>query len=118
MVDLNNYVEKEEVINNEYNKFNELDKELIKKEKNKGICIVNSSVNIKECKKRNYYLVEAKEFNKSNLVNFKKEIENGSIIKINKDLTTKEIATIINYIKSKGLNIVNLSELISEKNTE
>lgn len=118
LVDLNNYVEKEEVINNEYNKFNELDKELIKKEKNKGICIVNSSVNIKECKKRNYYLVEAKEFNKSNLVNFKKEIENGSIIKINKDLTTKEIATIINYIKSKGLNIVNLSELISEKNTE
>ncbi len=118
LVDINNYVDKEEVINNEYSKFNELDKELTKKEKNKGICLVNGSVNLKECKKKNYYLVEAKELNKSNLVNFKKEIENGSIIKINKDLTTKEIETVINYIKSKGLNIVYLSELISEKNTQ
>lgn len=116
LVSINNYVDSNEVINNESTKFNELDKELNKKEKNKGICLVNSSVNLKECKKKNYYLVEAKEFNKANLANFKKDIENGSIIKLNKDLKAKEIETVINYIKSKGLNIVYLSELISETN--
>ena len=118
LVNTNNFVDSKEIINNEFNNFNELDKELSKKEKNKQICIVNSSVNLKECQKKNYYLVEAKELNKTNLVNFKKNIENGSIIKINKDLSIKEIETVINYIKSKGLNIVYLSELISEKNTK
>lgn len=117
LVTMNDSVSNNEVINNENTNFNELDKELTKKELNKGICLVNSNVNIRECKKRNYYLVEAKELNKSNLINFKGYIENGSIIKINKGITSLEIETVINYIQSKGLEIVYLSDLISEKNT-
>lgn len=117
LITMENIVDKGEVINNENTKFNELDKELTKKEINKHICLVNSSVNLKECKKKNYYLVEAKELNKTNLASFKNEIGNGSIIKINKGLTSLEIETVVNYIKSKGLEIVYLSELISEENT-
>lgn len=116
LVTMENAVDKGEVINNENIRFNELDKELTKKEMNKQICLVNSSVNLKECKKRNYYLVEAQELNKANLASFKDKIENGSIIKINKGLTSLEIETVVNYIKSKGLEIVYLSEIISEKN--
>lgn len=116
LVTMENTIYKGELINNENIKFNELDKELTKKEMNKQICLVNSSVNLKECKKRNYYLVEAQELNKANLASFKDKIENGSIIKINKGLTSLEIETVVNYIKSKGLEIVYLSELISEKN--
>lgn len=117
LVTMNDSVSNNEVINNENTNFNELDKELTKKELNKGICLVNSNVNIRECKKRKYYLVEAKELNKSNLISFKEYIENGSIIKINKGITSLEIETVINYIQSKGLEIVYLSDLISEKNT-
>lgn len=116
LVTLGNIVNNSELINNENTKFNELDKELTKKEINKHICLVNSSVNLKECRKKNYYLVEAKEFNKNNLSNFKNEIGNGSIIKINKGLSSLEVEIIVNYIKSKGLEIVYLSDLISEEN--
>lgn len=46
---------------------------------------------------------------------FKKELKNGSIISIEpNDTTIKELAVLINYIKSKGYNIVNLEELIKE----
>lgn len=116
LVTINDDASKNEVINNENRNFDDLDKKLTKSELNKGICLINSSVNIKECKKRNYYLVEAKELNKSNLINFKNYIENGAIIKVGSGITSKEIETVVNYIQSKGLKIIYLSDLISEKN--
>ena len=42
----------------------------------------------------------------------KSNIKNGSIIMIN---NIKELDVIVNYINSKGYNIVSLSELLSEE---
>ena len=86
----------------------------------KKLCILdkpNQEI-LKLCSKQNKYTIIPNIVIKQSLLSIiKKEIKNGSIIKIyaNKD-TINELDIAIKYIKSKGLEIKKISELISEKN--
>lgn len=82
-----------------------------------NICLsLNDNKIINICSKNNLYTIKPTiVIKKSPYTTIKKNLFNGSIILfyINNDLT-KEIKTIIDYINSKGLKIVWLSELLSE----
>lgn len=118
LTNLENYGTSNERLNNENKNFKSLDKQLDKDKINTNICITNSGVNLSECKKKRYYLVEAMELQKDSLLNIKKNIGNGSIIKVNKDVTKEELELLIKYVKNKDLELVYLSTLISEVNVK
>lgn len=118
LTNLENYGTSNERLNNENKNFKSLDKQLDKDKINTNICITNSGVNLSECKKKKYYLVEAMELQKDSLLNIKNNIGNGSIIKVNKDVTKEELELLIKYVKNKDLELVYLSTLISEVNVK
>ena len=82
-----------------------------------NICLsINNNKAINLCSKNNLYTIKPTIIiKKSPYITIKKNLFNGSIILfyINNDLT-KELKLIIDYINSKGLKIVGLSELLSE----
>ena len=113
---VNTKFEKFEYINSENTKenFNDLESVLKKNNLNKKICIIEHS-NIELCKNKSYYLVKPNIIvNNSNILNAKKEIANGSIIYIDKFVSTKTINLILKQIQYLDLKIVYLSQLISE----
>ncbi|MGM9834771.1 MAG: hypothetical protein ACI31M_03230 [Bacilli bacterium] len=118
LTNLETYGTSNERLNNENKDFKALEKQLDKDKINTNICIINSDVNINECKKRRYYLVEALELKKDGLLEIKNKIENGVIIKVNKDVTKEELELLIKYIHNKDLDIVFLSKLITEVNVK
>lgn len=53
----------------------------------------------------------------NSVTDIKKDIKNGALIELEKNCKTQEkISIIIDYIKSRGLNINSLTETLSEKN--
>lgn len=105
-----------EIINNDSNNFDKLNS-LLKKQKLKSkICIINNA-NKNICIEKGYYLVEpTKELNSTNIANIKKNIESGDIILVSKTATLEDFKILINQIKYHDLNIIYLSELITEEN--
>ena len=103
-----------EQINNDYSNYKELDKTLKKNKINTNICVLdNNNSNLKFCKSKKKYLVKPEIFlDKTNIIEAKEALSSGSIIYI-KDATYLDC--LVEYIKSKDLKIVPLSELISEK---
>ena len=94
--------------------FNDLDTLLNKKDLNKKICIIDYS-NIDNCIKKKYYLVKPSITIKNNTIsNNIKEIENGSILLIDDNLTLDNLKIILNKINNMDLKIVYLSEIIKE----
>ena len=94
--------------------FNDLDTLLNKKDLNKKICIIDYS-NIDNCIKKKYYLVKPTiTIKNNNISNNIKEIENGSIILIDDNLTLDNLKIILNKINNMDLKIVYLSEIIKE----
>ena len=109
----NNYFE---VINNEINGFKSLENNLNLNKENKHICVLNDN-NKDMCLKYKNYLVEPELiFNNSNLYDIKNRIDSGSIILINDNVSIANMSLLIKEIKYKDLEIVYLSELISENN--
>lgn len=109
-------LDKDEYINSENtkNKFQDLDSVLKKNDMNKKICIIKYS-NIQECKNKKYLLVSPSiNVSNSNIVKDKQSINNGSIILIDKLVSYESIKIILNQIKYLDLNVVYLSELITE----
>ena len=105
-----------EIINNDSNNFDKLDTQLNKLNQNNHICVINNS-NKAKCLEKGYYLVEiTKELNSTNIASIKKDIESGDIILINKTATLDDFKLMISQIKYHDLNIVYLSELITEEN--
>lgn len=105
-----------EVLNNEVDGFKSLENNLNLNKENVNICIVNES-NLELCKKNKKYLVEPKlKLNSTNLIDIKQNIGSGSIIYITSSAKLSDVLYLIKEIKYKGLDIVSLSELISEKN--
>jgi len=113
LVNLDNYNDniELEVINNDFNNYKTLDKLLTKDNKNTNICLINKDT-LDFCKKNKKYLVEYSIYLNKDIINAKKNIKSGSIIYVD-DITYLD--TLINYIYSKDLKIVYLSELIKEK---
>lgn len=118
LVNLSNYEKNNyfEAINNEVEGFSSLENQLNLNKENKHICILNSK-NEKICRKAKNYLVSPKlKLTSTNLLDIKKEISNGSILFISSSAKLEDVIYILKEINYKGLTIVYLSELISEKN--
>ena len=104
-----------EQINNDFNKYNELDKKLNKDKINTNICLLNRN-NKELCKSKKKYLVEPTYIlNSTNIIMIKNKISSGDIILIKNNVNIEDISILINYLKSKNINIILLSELISER---
>ena len=103
-----------EQINNYFKNYKELDKTLKKNKINTNICVLdNNNSNLKFCKSKKKYLVKPGMFlDNANIIEIKTKLDSGSIIYI-KDATYLDC--LVEYIKSKDLKIVPLSQLISEK---
>lgn len=105
-----------EMINNDFNKYNEVELILNRDDKNNNICYVNEN-NLDFCKKRSKYLINTELIlNDSNVYEIKNSIKNGSIIFIKNNTSIDTLKILLDHAKFKGLDIVYLSELISEEN--
>lgn len=103
-----------EQINNDFKNYKELDKTLKKNKINTNICVLdNNNSNLKFCKSKKKYLVKPGMFlDNANIIEIKTKLDSGSIIYIKDDTY---LDCLVEYIKSKDLKIVPLSQLISEK---
>lgn len=118
LVDLDTYYKTEtfEIINNDSINFEKLETLLNKAEKNSYICFVNES-NKESCISKNYFLVENnQELNSSNIVSIKNNIKSGDIILIKSSAKLEDFKLLLKQIEYQDLNIVYLSELITEEN--
>lgn len=84
------------------------------KEKN-SYCIKVDSNTSKICESYNNITIDSQIISNNSLINTKKILQNGSILvyKINSK-TEEELELIIKYINSKGLDIINIKNLLSE----
>lgn len=79
---------------------------------NKNLCYVKNDIP-KNCQNK-YLFKPSLEVNHSNLSSVKNSIESGDIILVQDSLTLAEFNILINQIKYRDLNIIPLSELITE----
>lgn len=120
LVDMNTYKDKNyfESLNNEIVGFKSLENNLTLNKENKHICVVNTD-NKEICQKHKNYLVNPSlRLNNSNLLDIKKNLKNGSIIIIGDTATLSDVKILLKEIKYKDLELVYLSELISEVNKD
>ena len=109
-----NHNPKLEQINNDFNNYNNVEKVFNKNNINTNICIINRT-NKEFCIRNKKYLVEPSLiFTSSNLLSIKNKLSSGDIILVKDNVSIDDLSYIINYTKTKGLNIIKLSELISE----
>lgn len=104
-----------EQINNDSEKYNNVESLLNRNNINKNICYIKS-LGKEFCQKNHKYLVEETFYlNGQNIVEAKNNIESGAIILIKSTANLEEFKLLIKEINFKGLNIMTLSELIAEK---
>ncbi len=104
-----------EQINNDYEQFNKVETMLNNANINKNICFINNNI-LDICKKNKKYLVEASlTLNNYNLSNIKESIKNGYIIYINDKVNLADFKILVRQIYYQDLNIIYLSELITEQ---
>lgn len=124
IVNYNFYFENKEYIDNHINGniilFADVDKKNIKKYKNSlkqnnKYCFITKQDDTKEiCKLEKFYSIYQDKIIKNNyLYNVKKVLKNGYFIVL-KDIKINEIKQIINYIYSKGYDILNIDNLLQE----
>lgn len=96
---------------NEYNSWMDTIIKHVGKQKY-GYCLYNEN---NDCIKLDNYIIKTDILNRNYLMNIKKEIHNGSIIIMNDNGELyKELDSVINYIKSKGYEIVTLEKILTE----
>ena len=120
LVDINTFDKSIELeqLNNEVNNFKDLDTLINKYQNNASVCYVNDN-NLDVCKENNKYLVKTNNIiNNNTIVSIKNNIASGNIYYVNKNTDVSSIQLIINSILYKDLDIVRISELISEENLE
>lgn len=118
LVDMNTYKDSNyfEKINNEVSGFKSLENNLNLDKQNKHICVVNDN-NKDICRKYKNYLVSSNlKLNKTNLAEIKNNLKNGSIIVISSSASLSDVKLLLKEIKYKDLELVYLSEIISEVN--
>lgn len=117
LVDINSFKkdEKLEQINNEVEKYNNLETLINKNSKNSEICYLNN-INEDICRKNKKFLVKSnKVINNATFIEEKGKIESGDILYIEKNMDVKNMKILINSIIYKDLDIVRLSSLLSEE---
>ncbi|MBE6161709.1 MAG: hypothetical protein E7158_05790 [Firmicutes bacterium] len=121
LVDKENYMNINylELINNDFNNYNEMEIVLNRGKANKNICYTNNKEYLNYCKKKKKYLVYSDLILSNDKVfEVKNKIENGRIIFIKKDTSIDTLKIILNQIAFKDLKLVYLSEIISEENNK
>lgn len=104
-----------EQINNDLEKYSNVESLLNKNNQNKNICYTKT-IDQEFCKKNQKYLIEETFFlSAQNIVEAKNKIESGAIILIKPTANLEEFMLLVKEIKFKGLEILPLSELIDEK---
>lgn len=104
-----------EQLNGEIKGFNDLESLLNKYTNNSNICYVSNN-NLDICKKNSKYLVQTdKIITNSNIIEIKNSISSGDIYYVSKNTDPQNIGIIINSIIYKDLDIVRISDLISEE---
>ena len=93
-------------------KFSDLNSLLNKNSLNTSICFLDFS-NITYCRKKGYYLVK-NTLNSNNKQELLQKLNSGDIVLITKNTSLETLKLILSEIKKLDLNIVYLSELISE----
>lgn len=118
LVDMNTYINNNffESINNDLNGFKSLENNLNLNKENKHLCVVNDSNKDICMKYKNYLVSPSLKLNNTNYLEIKKNLKNGNIIIISKSATLSDVKLLLKEIKYKDLNLVYLSELISEVN--
>lgn len=107
----NSYLEQ---INNDTEKYSNVESLLNKNNLNKNICYINS-LDKDFCKKNRKYLVEETFYlNGQNIVEAKNQVESGAIILIKSTANLEEFKLLVKETTFKGLDILPLSELIDE----
>lgn len=107
-----------EVINNETSGFKSLENTLSMNKDNKHICVLNDG-NLKLCLKQKNYLVDPSlKLTSSNFLDIKNSLQNGSIIYVSKTASLTDLKLLVKEIKFKDLEMVYLSEIISEENKQ
>ncbi len=107
-----------EAINNDKDNFKSLENSLNETRENKNICVLNADIKDK-CLKYHNYLVEPElVLKESNLIDIKKNIGNGSIILISNRAKLSDVKLLLKEINYKDLEMVFLSEIITEENKE
>lgn len=100
--------------NGDSEEFNKLNSYLKKNKMNSKMCLVDYS-NIASCRNNKYFIIKPTvEISHSNLASVKKNIGGGNIIFLNSNLSLSEVKVIVNHIRYKNLNIINLEDLIKE----
>ena len=100
--------------NGDSEEFNKLNSYLKKNKMNSKMCLVDYS-NIASCRNNKYFIIKPTvEISHSNLASVKKNISGGNIIFLNSNLSLSEVKVIVNHIRYKNLNIINLEDLIKE----
>ncbi len=104
-----------EQINNDYEEYSKVEVMLNNSNKNKNICYINDNI-IDICRKNKKYLVESTlVLNNYNLATIKDGVESGYIIYINDNVSLTDFKILVRQIYYQDLNIMPLSELISEE---
>lgn len=119
LVDKNIIYQQFELINNDVYNFDYVESLLNRKNINSNICVLNDNIYIEKiCKNNNKYLVKTDIIlNDGNVIDIKNSICNGSIIYIEDNTRIEYIDFLLDEIKFKGLEVVPLSKLIDEKNS-
>lgn len=104
-----------EQINNDKTKYKNVESLLNKNNQNQNICYIKE-IDKEYCKKEQKYLVEETfSLGSNNIVEVKSKLDSGAIILIKKNASLDHLKLLIKEIQFKGLSILPLSELISEK---
>lgn len=118
LVDINTYKDGNyfESLNNDTTGFKALENNLNLNKENKHICVVNDNNKDLCIKQKNYLVSPSLKLNKTNFLDVKKSIKNGSIIVIGESANLSDVKLLLKEIKYKDLELVYLSEIISEEN--
>lgn len=106
--------------NTEFIWMNNILKRIGKQKTNYCYAEIENEANLKACKNQKNYTIKPNIIiKKYPLQEIKQQIKSGSIIALSvNEKTNNELELIINYIKSKGFILTNLSENLSEKNND
>ena len=118
LIKLKNYLKSDyfELINNEWDNFETIERLLNSNNINKNICVIND-YNYNICQKKDKFLVKPTySINNHNLINYKSNITSGDIILIDNNMSLDNLKILLKEIQYRDLKIIYLSEMISENN--
>lgn len=104
-----------EQINNDKEKYKNVESLLNKNNQNTNICYIKEMEKEYCIKEQKYLVEETFTLGSNNIVEAKSKLDSGAIILIKKNANLEHLKLLVKEIHFKGLNILPLSELISEK---